>query len=170
MNGIVLPAQGAYADRLFPVKRHEDVAALVQNVFLRVVQRVMVRFFHLPVRRNPFFIERLESGPVAGIVGNDGDIPAFPFLFCFFHPFQQRFFRQQAFPFFNGAPQVVPGLAGNLFHGSFHVGILFRHDIGHFLSLGGQHDEVSPSVRFVLLFFHQPPGAHLLDNVADGRV
>ena len=84
-------AQSTYTDRLILIKSHQNSSAFIQNVFLRMIQGLIVGFFHSEIGSYPFFIKSSEGRLIAWFIRYNSDILILSHHFRLFYPLQQRF-------------------------------------------------------------------------------
>lgn len=109
---VVHLAEGAYADRRFLVGRHENEPALVDDVFLRMVEVVQIVRLHFPMLLNPILVQRFEQFLVARLVGNDRYVRFLTYFPRLLHPLQQALFCEQTLPLVDGHAKgrgLLPG-------------------------------------------------------------
>ena len=133
--------QSTYSDRFTLVKGYQNVSALIQNVFLRMIQSLVVSLFHSKISSNPLLVKCPESGLIAWFIRYYLDILSFTLPLRILHPLQQRLIRQKVLPFFNRLPKIVPGLLRYLLDSRRYIYRLLRKRVGHSLSFGRQHHQ-----------------------------
>ena len=128
--------QSTYTDRLIFIKSHQNSSSLIQNIFLWMIQSLVIGLFHPKISSYPLFVKGPEGRLIARFIRNYFDVLTLSFLFRFLHPLQQGFIQQKILPFFDSLPKVIPGLLRDLLNSCRNIYTLFRKRVGHSFSFG----------------------------------